>query len=244
MNKKYTLYLDASGDPSLSRTSKTPWYTLAGIALTSDQFEKCDIRSKEILSEYVPTILKEAYPISKWELHYTPIACGGSMFRKLDKNTRFDMIKDVYKMIVDLKPYIAATSINKKKLIEKYQRPHNPLDIACRSVWNKFSEYCKKKDVVGTMIFDDEDSRFNIQKLLEYWQANNVIIRNTKYNSIFGNNLSNIDGITFAKSYLNVGIQLADFIAGAVWQKKVRKNNRDYEHIKSLWGNYGDTEFP
>ena len=54
MNKKYTLYLDASGDPSLSRTSKTPWYTLAGIALTSDQFEKCDIRSKEILSEYVP----------------------------------------------------------------------------------------------------------------------------------------------------------------------------------------------
>ena len=30
---------------------------LAGIALTSDQFEKCDIRSKEILNEYVPTIL-------------------------------------------------------------------------------------------------------------------------------------------------------------------------------------------
>ena len=89
MDEKYTLYLDASGDPSLSPTSNTPWYTIAGIALTSDQFEKCDIRSKEILNEYVPTILKEAYPISNWELHYTLIACGGSMFRKLDKNPTF-----------------------------------------------------------------------------------------------------------------------------------------------------------
>ena len=54
--------------------------------------------------------------------------------------------------------------------------------------------------------------------------------------------MSNIKGITFTKFYLNVGMQLSGFIAGSVWQKKSQKNNRDYEHIKSLFWNDGYAE--
>ena len=241
-----TLYLDASGDYGWKPPSISTWYTMAGIILTETQHNNCTKRAKEILKKYIPDKLADS-SLKHYELHYTDIIHGNNIFKEMNKEKRLNIVKDVFDLLLEINAPIIATSINKIQLCKCYKKPYHPMELVFRSLLHKLSMYCGNKKKNAGVVYDDEGITDYVNKirLMQAWKKYGSTIQGREYDPIYKNQLEYVKELKFHSSYSDVGIQLADFIAGAVWQHRERNRIRDYNKLTTLWENhYIDTIVP
>jgi len=251
-----TLYLDASGDsgwPPPFGKSSNKWYTMAGIILTPEQDLLTKKRTGEILEKYISDEIKSSYPHNYYELHYLELMCGNNIYKELEKIQRKEMADEVFNFLLELKPIIIATSINKLQMKKVHSTSaFNPKRLAMRSVVSKFSMYLNRHDMIGAVVFDEEEYRNDtkLREMIQNFRTSGTNISGFRYQPSQNTKLENVlNTIQLCPSELSPGLQCTDFIARSVWQHKEKGKSNRYNEIDSLWehtetSTYKDSVYP
>ncbi len=226
---------------------------MAGIIFTPEQDLQIKQKTCKILEKYISDEMKSSYPDGYYELHYLDLMCGNNIYQKLAKIQRKDMADDVFELLLDLKPVIISTSINKLQMKKNYSTDaDNPKQLAMRSIISKFSMYLTRHNMVGMVIFDEEEYKNDtkLREKIHAFRKNDTNIQGFLYHPSKNDKLENIlNTIQLCPSELSPGIQCADFIARSVWQHHEHEKNNRYEQIEPLWEHtsdsiYGDSIIP
>ncbi|HXT83845.1 MAG TPA: DUF3800 domain-containing protein [Verrucomicrobiae bacterium] len=254
-----TLYLDASGDfgwPPPFGKSKNNWYVLAGIILTPEADLKAKNETLRILKKYISEDVRVSYTDSEYELHYTDIIFGNNIFSKLEEESlRKSIADEVFKLILELKPILVGIAINKLQMKRVYQNDaDSPKFLAIRSVINKFSMYLKRRQKIGSIVYDAEEYRKDVELRNEMhgFRRHGIMRRGGGYQPMYEDKLENIlNTINLSPSEMSPGLQLADFCARSIWQHHEHNKSDRYTEISSLWEyderasrTYTETIFP
>lgn len=251
-----TLYIDASGDPGWVKSDKgntTEWYTMSGVVFTPNQDMHAKAKIDEILGKYIPSDVREAHPDQKYELHYADLICGNNIYHTLERNQKKAMADEVFNFLLGIQTTLISTSVNKRELKASYgEKAWNPKLVAIRSVVAKFSMYLTRHDMIGYIVFDEEDYKNDKR-------TRDAIYEFKKYGTRYASkryapskmvDLHNVlNTIQFCPSELSPGIQCADFVARAIWNHHERGKSDRYRQIEPLWERdgektYGDTALP
>ncbi|CUR52802.1 conserved protein of unknown function [Nitrosotalea devaniterrae] len=227
-----TLYLDASGDTGWVHPfgkSKTEWYVLAGLVLTPEADLKAHRETSKILAKYVPEEVRAKFPDKMYELHYLDIIRGQRLFSHLKQEELKALADEVFNLLLELKPVLFATAINKIQLKRVYgHNAHIPNRLAMRATIGRFSIYLQRENLIGSVTYDAEEYRKdkNLQEMILGFRRFGIVLTGENYRPRMDDNLGNLlNTINMASSETSPGIQLADFCSRAVWQH--------FEHCKS-----------
>lgn len=227
-----TLYLDASGDtgwPHPFGKSKTNWYVLAGLVLTPETDLKAHKETCRILENYIPEEVRAKFPDRLYELHYLDVIRGQGIFSHLPKEKLKELADEVFNLLLELKPVLFATAINKTQLKRVYgNNAHIPNRLAMRATIGRFSMYLQRENLIGSVTYDAEEYRKdkNLQEMIMGFRRYGIVLTGANYTPKKDDNLGNLlNTINMASSETSPGIQLADFCSRSVWQH--------FEHGKS-----------
>lgn len=206
----YLLYLDESGNES---DPNDQYFVLAGIAL----FE----RQTYFLSEAVEAIQNKHFPNHQpIQFHTTDIRAGNKFWRKVSKETRQAVIKDLVDAIAnspDPGRLLYAAAVEKDATLWKEQAVEAATEQICKR-FDRFLQlkYQEKRDPQrGLLVF--AEGRFD--KRAKVW-VQNFRQRGTAWGAI--TNLADIPYFaSMAESRL---LQLADLVAHAVWLLYEKRN--------------------
>ncbi|MDE0526596.1 MAG: DUF3800 domain-containing protein [Thaumarchaeota archaeon] len=136
---------------------------------------------------------------------------------------------------MELKPIAIASTVDKVAEWQNWgEKAIHPQSYAMRSVVHKFSMHLNRRNKIGRVIYDEDKIQFNLllQEEIINFRKNGIGIgfqsRPDKLEKILNN-------INFCPSHLSPGLQLADFVASAIWQKYEHGNDKFYELIEPLW---------
>ena len=205
----HILYLDESGGPNSWNEQKN--FVLGGVAIHEGRIYSITKELNEIQKKYFPEI---SFPI---EFHVTPIRQGkGPHFKPMSKDAREELISDIYEVIQ--KQYFPnliafAASIDASAVRNPNQVTHDCFEAVCQK-FNLYLYHQYKQDNPnkGLLVIDRGREKQYLQIFSEFKNSEEV----QKY-------LANIVDIPyFAACSETRMLQLADFVANAVW--------RYYEH--------------
>ncbi len=241
-----TLYLDASGDtgwtPPFGK-SKTTWYVLAGLVLTPDSDLKAHQETNRILEKYVPEDVRTKYRDNQYELHYLHVIRGENIFSHLKTEELKALADEVFNLILELKPVLFATAINKTQLKRVYGiHAHLPNRLAMRATIGRFSIYLKRKNLIGTVTYDAEEYRKDksLQEMIIGFRRYGIVLTGENYRPRMDDKLGNLlNTINMSASETSPGIQLADFCSRSVWQHFEHGKSNRFNQISAL----GDAGF-
>lgn len=233
----WSLYLDAAGDPGWvgSRgNSDSPLYIVAGPALTPEANADAKQGVNDILSRYVAT------PHSA-EIKYTDLAFGDGVFSDVPHDERVAIKDEINELLEDIDAVLFGTILKKQLHQERYgDRARKIKPWTIQNTVDRFDATIEREGGIGQVVMDAEELETDrrIQRLF-----NNLRVHGTKLNPR-GNEqryLDNlIDTVTFAPSEMSAGIQLADYVARAIWESLVRDWHDDREALHDLF--YQDYE--
>jgi hypothetical protein len=234
---KYTLYLDASGDPGWP----LPWgkssnklYVLGGVILTPQQESIARTNMKSLIDKHFPSASKPP------ELKYTWIAEGRPRpFDTLAPLQRKKLADDVFDLLLFLKPTLMCTVVDKEKMKQRYGgNAYYPKNYAFISTISRFSMTLKRGDNIGEVIMDDEQAYRDTQlkeKIAEK-RRDGAIIRGHQYDPRYSEHFEPIiNSLLFSKSEESPGIQLADFVAKTAWYHFAYNKSDRFTQIKHLF---------
>ena len=220
----YLLYLDESGNED---GANDQYFVLAGIAL----FE----RQTFYLSEGVEAIQKKYFPSHPpVTFHMTDIRAGKNFWRRISESTRQRIIKELINVILKAPEqgrllYAAA--------IEKNATLHGPeaVEAATEQICKRFDIFLQRSyrhdnPQRGLLVF--AEGRFD--KRAQVW-VRNFRQKGTTWGAI--NNLADIP--YFASMKDSRLLQLADFVAHAVWLLYEKRNP---EFIRPLLECFDNTD--
>jgi hypothetical protein len=205
----HILYLDESGGPNSWNAQRN--FVLGGVAVHEGQIYSITKDLNEIQEKYFPGI---SFPI---ELHVTPIRQGkGPYFKKMSKDAREELITDVFRVIKKqfFPSLIAfATSIDASAVKNPTQVTHDCFEEVCQSFnLYLYHQYRKDDPKKGLLVIDRGREKQYLQIFSEFKSSEEV----QKY-------LANIVDIPYFTACRETRmLQVADFVANAVW--------RYYEH--------------
>ena len=213
----YLLYLDESGDASGWQSQRH--FVLAGVAVHEGQIHNLDSALQGIQEKYFPGI---SYPIA---FHATEIRRGKGQFSEFTPETREEILKDVYNVIHNTRfPRLIAyaTAIHISKVENPLQvRPDTLGDICQRFNFFLIRQHKLNLTTKGLLVIDKNREDEYRQLIAEFRQAG------TKYGY-----LDNIVDIPyFARCIHTRMLQLADFIANAVYQYYERQESKSLDLI-------------
>lgn len=231
---KYTLYLDASGDPGWPVPyGKSPhnFYVLGGLVLTPE--------AEAIVKEEIQILIRTyILPSARTkELKYTPLIGGYAQFKHLQPVQRKELADKVFSLIDRVKPVIMATVIDKTRLKQKYgDCAYDPKVLAFQGIIARYSMNLKRCSTYGEIIMDDEEiTKDNeLQKYLGSLKTHGAIIRGRSYNPFCSERYEPLLNSLplFSSSQESPGIQLADFVVKAVWMQYVKGTSYRFEQIR------------
>ena len=192
-------------------------------------------RIDKILDSYSPEETRRIRPDNEYELHFNAIKSARGIYRKIDKKERDEIIYKTFETIVELGPIAIASTVD--KVAERQKRGEgafHPQSYAMSYVVHKFSMHLNRLNRIGSVIYDEDKIQFDLllQKAIINFRKNGIEIGPQPSSDKLENILNNIN---FCPSHLSPGLQLADFAAGAVWQRYERGNDEFYKIIESLW---------
>lgn len=231
------MYMDESGDgglPAPHGASTTKHMVYAGAVINGEQNFELKKQVQELLNKYFDDDERPE------ELHYGDIINDRGIYGELDGITKKAISDDVFEVIKDISPTIISTVIDKKKHGNKYVDPWSPKPYIFRSTIGRFQYYVDDHDCVGIAIADSEQSFIDDTLREIVYDAKSDGIRVVEE----GSKLTNImDSVLFTPSEMSPGIQIADFIAYAIWCHYEYGNSRRYNEIKHLFRNPSGTRF-
>jgi hypothetical protein len=244
--QKYTLYLDSCGDPGWYKPfGKSPvrYYTVAGLALTTDADLQANSEVEKLLDKHLSHAQEQGF---ERELCYHDLIRGKDAYEKLSHHQRLRMANEVFDLILSLKPILFASVIDKRELKERYGvDAHDPKLLGIRATIHRFGMCLKNRvsDGVGDVMMDAEEYRKDhlIQEMVKKFKSEGVMIRGWSYQPFYNDKLERIlNTISFADSSTCAGRQLADFCCRTTWQYYEENKSRRFEQLSPLWDRSGE----
>ena len=234
-----TLYLDSAGDPGWPPPfgkSKLQWYVVAGVALTPEADLHAYEETDKILKKYIPST---EWHSPKFELCYHDLIRGKGIYSTLSHPQRLSMANEVFDLLLNLEPVLFATAINKLRLKQRYgANAYPPKSLSIRATIHRFAMFLKRKNMVGSVIMDEEEYRKDrkLQLMVRTFKRKGIIIRGWAYQPIYVEKIDRVlNTINFTPSVTTPGIQLADFCSRSVWQHFERGKSRRFHQLSPLW---------
>lgn len=215
--------------------------------MTPDQDIQAKQKVHEILEKFISDDVKVRYPSKFYELHYTDLINANNIYRHLDAHARKEMADKVFDFLTELSPIIISTSINKLQIQKIHSHGAWHLkQLAMRFLLHKFSMYLTRHQMVGTVVYDEEESRNDVKlrNMMHSISGHGAHMPGFDYQQFKNDKLENIlNTVQFCPSELSPGIQYADFIARSVWQHHEKHKSDRYNEIASIWERAGDSTY-
>ena len=137
---------------------------------------------------------------------------GNNIFQGLTGTQKKTMCDEVFNLILQIKPVLFATAINKTQLIRCYgSRAMPPRTLAIRSTIHRFSMFLERENMIGSIVVDEEEYKKDkeLQSMIRSFRRYGITIRGDDYQPILENKLRNVlNTISFTPSHQSVGIHL------------------------------------
>lgn len=231
------MYMDESGDGGLPRphgASNTRHMVYAGVVVNGAQNFELRQGTEELLSQFFG---EDEEPD---ELHYGDLINDRGVYENIRGEQKKNIADAVFEVVKDVEPTIIATVIDKRRHGNQYADPWQPKPYIFRGSIARFQYYVDNHGSVGLTICDAEESFIHTQlrKIVNDARSDGVRIVEE------GSKLTNImDSVMFTPSHMSPGIQIADFVAYAIWSKFEYGNDRRYQEIDHLFRDPPDTDF-
>lgn len=242
------LFIDESGTiPPKNKIKDVNHFTLGGIVIPADLWHEVD---KEL------AFLKKRFKITS-EIKWRYFAPGKQLnsLSHLNASQKENLREELYKLITKFKSIRLICAIVDVKSAYNHEYVHGENDLywyAYKQITERFQYYLQDlsrnigSKINGIIICDhrqpkdDQQLRLLHQKLL------------TRSNRSFSHYQNLVEGVFLAPSHLSVGIQLADMVAGAVYRKFSKQDNRFFDLIATSFrkspdgkiNGYGLIEWP
>ncbi len=213
----HLLYLDESGDPNSWENQKC--YVIAGVAIHEGQIYAIGAQMDNVQQRYFPAI---QIPIA---FHATDIRRHKGHFDGLPRNTRDQILGDVYAIIGNATfPNLVAfaTAIDISSVTSPTQARRDVFEDVCEK-FNGFlmHQYRLGRPTKGLLLID-ENRAAEYRELVSDFKAQGTT------HGFLGNV---VDIPYFARCHQTRMLQLADFVANAVFRYYERDNTADFNVI-------------
>ena len=189
----------------------------------------------------IARILGEHFAGQFWrprELHYGdvinsrgPYAGWSDIQKKAISDAAFDLL-------LELKPTLYGTVIDMQALCERYKTPYSPIELAMRATLDRMHGDLDREKRLA-MVFVDEDRTKNdtvLRDMVLQARQSGIKLGGQHYNPTRDSKLERIlNAVVPFPSHMSAGIQLADFVAYAVFSKFERNKSRRFEQLGGLW---------
>lgn len=240
--KSYTLYLDAAGDPGWPPPfgkSRAQWYVLAGLAMEPENDLQAKIGAEKLLEEYIPSTERSKWPERNYEIHYHDIIFGLNVFSHLDHPERKELSDKIFKLIIDTKPILFATAINKIQLKRKYaHNAYHPRILAMQATIHRFSMFLEREKFIGSAVVDEEEYKKDkeLRELIHQLRRFGATIRGWNYQPRKENTLKRVlNAISLSPSEMSTGIQFSDVCSRSTWSHFENKKSDRFNQISVLF---------
>ena len=213
----YLLYLDESGDDNSWQVQDH--FVLGGVAIFEGQIYRLSNEIDAIQKKYFPDIQIQI------EFHASHIRNGKGRFRRFTRDTREEIFKDIYNIILNANfPNLIAfaTTMHVSAVENSMQVRHDVLEEICKN-YNNFlqSRFRVGRQTKGLLIIDRNREREYLRLFDEF----------KRFGTKDGILLDIVDIPYFADSNETRMLQIADFIANAVFQYYERDKSEQIEKI-------------
>lgn len=244
--KQYMLYLDAAGDPGWPPPfgkSRVEWYVLAGLAIDPENDLKAKIESEKLLEQYVPNTERSKWPEKNFEIHYHDIIFGLNIFSHLQDFERKELSDNIFKLIIDCKPILFATAINKTQLKRKYGvYAYAPKILAMQATIHRFSMFLDRENLIGSAMVDEEEYKKDkeVRALVHQLRRYGATIRGINYQPMRENKLKRVlNAISLSPSEMSTGIQLSDVCSRTIWAHYEKKKSDRFHQLSGIFDKDG-----
>jgi hypothetical protein len=218
-NPMYVLYLDESGDPTSWQVNKC--YVLGGVAVFEGEIRGLTNQLADIQAKY----FQEGPPI---QFHITDIRKGRDCFGRLPFETRKQLIDNVYSVITEARfpsTVTFATAIDRSSA----RGANQARKVTFEDVTNRFNTFLVRQHKGGHtekgLLVIDENRAEQYREIFDEFQEGG-----TRYGY-----LGNITDIPyFAKCRHSRMLQLADFVANAVYRYYQHGDERNLNYFDML----------
>lgn len=240
----YTLYLDSCGDPGWrapNGNSTVKYYAVAGLALTSVADMTADQEVNRLLTKYIPDAESQGF---KREICYHHLIYGKDQYQNLEDTQRLTMANEIFDLLLQLKPVLFATVVNKIRMKERYGvNAYDPKVYAIQATIHRFAMFLKRQtNGIGNVMMDSEEYKRDhlLQEMVRTFKRTGIIMRGWAYQPRYEERLERIlNTIAFSDSDLSSGIQLADVCSRTTWQRYEHNLSGRYNQLNPLWNRQG-----
>ena len=225
----YFMFVDASGDPGQFMGENTRFYVLSGLILIPEKWYEAYNGVLEIMSKFFPKVDLTRRP----ELHINHLRRGKGIYGRLDRDKRKLMTDAVYNLIVKIKPTIISIVVDKEKYFAKYAQPEPAKHTSFQYLMDRYERFLSRRDSYGILVYDYEGKRDKyIREMLE--EARLIgsydfrLLAHWKYKRI-------VETIFFTESETSIGLQLADFVAYAIFVCYEKKYCERFNQLQPLF---------
>ncbi|MFH0897726.1 MAG: DUF3800 domain-containing protein [Candidatus Bathyarchaeota archaeon] len=236
--KLYTLYIDCTGDGGWNPQhgkSTTRFYVVAGLSISPD----CNLRAYQEVEKILTKYFSNKWNIGDYELCYHDLIQGSGIYSNLTHIERLGLANEIFDVILNLKPTLFATVIDKPLLKSRYGRnAYDPKLLAMRATIHRFAMSLKRESAIGNVTMDAEEYRKDIliQEMVRNFKRDGIQIRGMNYQPMYYENISQIiDTISFTDSKVSTCIQLVDFCSRSTWQHYESSKSKRFSQLSPLW---------
>jgi len=213
----YLLYLDESGDPNSWQSQKC--YVIGGVAIHEGQIHGIGAQIDSIQGKYFPGI---QIPIA---FHATDVRHGKGHFSNFPPGVRNQILQDVYALIGNAtfpNLIVFATAIDITAVRNATQARRDIFEDVCEK-FNGFlvHQYQSGHPAKGLLLIDEN-------RETEYRELVNDFKRQGTTHGYLGNV---VDIPYFARCHQTRMLQLADFVANAIFEYYERNDNTNLNII-------------
>jgi hypothetical protein len=225
----HILFVDESGTPPKPGVTRPRYFVVGGIIIPENLWH----RLRDAL--FGMKIRRKIRGEFKWRYFAPSNDDPTNPMRHLDQAERDDIRAEIYRIIAAERGVTTMAAICSAAAAYKMPSVNNQeglYALTYKTVTERFQYHLQDlgkvagETIRGMIIADhratadDERLRNHHQKLL-YASAQNI----SKYTNL-------TESLFFQKSHMSIGIQLADMVAGAVWRKYERNDDRWYKLIE------------
>ncbi len=241
-----TLYLDESGE----KTWPPPWgrsnhsvYALAGVILNPLQ--------DKIAHERIPLILTNFFPnetLRPTELHYGDLINERPPYDTVEREDRRAIADAVFQLIEQLRPVLMGSVVLKKRMKEKYgPGAFPPNEYALRATIERFDRHLEETQQLGMALMDTEGLNADsaLREMVHQARSYGIKVGGINYMPRSDRKLSFVlNSVGFSPSQMSPGIQLADFVAYALFSAHERNRRNRLEQLGPFWRKVGNFSEP